>query len=469
MIDLSKRFRTSIERVVEIAKSIGGDTVTFRKVVFLSSMAAALSAQVLDVPAGSPNSQDYIVSFRAGTGPSERAQVVLQAGAQARFNYTIVDAAAVRVPNENALAALQRHPRVESIVPDRVMTAIQSPNAKPNKPGGGGDSGAGGEIMPEGVKRVGLPGSSSDGTGIGVAILDTGIDYNHVDLAVAPAKFDAFGGNCFDGNGHGTHVSGIVAAKQGNGTGVVGVAPKATLHCVKVLNDQGSGSDSNIMAGLDWVYQNRVANNLRVVNMSLGRLGTLNDNPSLRAAITKLYQEKIVVVVAAGNDPTKVVNQQVPATYPEVFAVASTTAIDGTEQCSFLSAPIKKDTASYFTTDGFFDGVTRIGVTISAPGEDAEIVSRNCMISSVGILSLKAGGGTTRMSGTSMASPHVAGVVARMMQKGSAEVESIRGLIRSEATLAGTAPFASPTSSSRRSTSISTTGRSRRCAMSLWR
>jgi subtilisin len=445
VIDLLERFRTSDGEVNRIAKRIGGDTVTVRKVVFLSSLAVALSAQVVEIPAGNPNSQDYIVSFRAGTGPAERAQAVQQAGAQARFNYTIVDAAAVRVPNANVLAALQRHPQVESIVPDRPVYAVQNSTGKPvdlAKPGSGGGSSGSGETVPEGVKRIGAPHSGSDGTGIGVAILDTGIDYNHADLVVAGPKFDAFGGNCLDGHGHGTHVSGTVAAKQDNGTGVVGVAPNATLYCVKVLDNGGSGSDAGIIAGLDWVFKNPA---IRVVNMSLGRLGSLNDNPALRTAVQKLYNAGVVVVVAAGNDPTKVVSQQVPATYPEVFAVASTTAIDGTEQCSFLSSPIKKDTASYFTTDGALNG-QNIGVTISAPGEDAENVGRNCMISSVGILSLKAGGGTTRMSGTSMASPHVAGVVARIMQNGNSNVESIRTAIRTSATT-GTAPLNSPTGS----------------------
>ena len=141
----------------------------------------------------------------------------------------------------------------------------------------------------------------------------------------------------------------------------------------------------------------------------------------------------------------------VPASYPEVVAVASTTAIAGSNACRWLSGVIAADTASFFTTDGKglgWDGTTGPwlgGVTISAPGEDSESVSRGCLISSTGILSTKLGGGTTRMSGTSMASPHVAGIVARMVQGGLTGTEAIRHALRNTAQAGGSAPLNSPT------------------------
>jgi subtilisin family serine protease len=150
------------------------------------------------------------------------------------------------------------------------------------------------------------------------------------------------------------------------------------------------------------------------VNMSLGRAKVTDDtNGPLHEAIKRVKNNDIVVVVAAGNDASKEVSQMVPAGFPEVLAVASTTATAGSNQCSRLAKGIGADTASYFTTDGKLTGL--IGVTISAPGEEKEDVNRACFLSSTGILSLSPTGGTARMSGTSQAAPHVAGVVARYL------------------------------------------------------
>jgi subtilisin len=393
---------------------------------------------------GQGRANDYIVLYRDGVPAAERAAVAARSGASIHFNYAGVSATAVNVPNANVLAALSNNPAVLQVIPDRPVSAVQQRANAKGKPGGGGETA--GQTVPLGVTRVGIPAEGSDGTGIGVAIIDTGIDFNHADIAPASPSFTAFTGTCQDNNGHGTHVAGTVAALD-NGIDVIGVAPNAKVYCVKVLDGSGSGSDATVMAGLDWVLTNHdsVDPKIRVMNMSFGRPGTLDDNQPMHDLISALAAAGVVSVVAAGNDPSLEVSQNVPATYPEVFAVASTTAAKGTSSCRFLSSAIGADTASYFTTDGKFAG--GIGVTISAPGEDQENVSTGCLISSVGILSLKLGGGTTRMSGTSMATPHVTGLVARYMQRGDSGVETIRANIRNTADRITEVPLNSPTSS----------------------
>jgi len=378
-----------------------------------------------------PISGKYIVLLKAGASP---VAVAAGHGVAPDFVYgTAMNGFAGAIP-PGRLRALQHDPRVEAIVQDNAVYAF-------GKPGGGGSST--GQIIPEGVKRIGATNvwGGFTGAGIGVAVVDTGVDLQHADLAPVVDAFSSFGGSAQDDNGHGTHVSGIIAARN-NSVGVVGVAPAAQIYAVKVLDASGSGSDASVIAGLNYVAENAnsVTPQIRVVNMSLGRPASsdASDDIAMHAAIQNVVAKGITVVVAAGNDCGSEISDQVPAGFSEVIAVASTTAKDGTK--NRFGYGIGADTASYFTTDG-------ASVAISAPGEDQENVSNGYFISSVGILSTRLGGGTTRMSGTSMASPHAAGVAALLYQQnGSLSPLQVRSKIVAGASNPdGAAPKDSPT------------------------
>ena len=182
-----------------------------------------------------------------------------------------------------AATALSRDPRVRRVSPDVVVHAVGKPSSPPGK-GKGGSGGGGGttgcptltdtsvEEIPTGVSRIGASAAwvnGHRGSGVKVAVIDTGIDFCHPDLAANYVE----GINSIDStqsakddNGHGTHVAGTIAALQGNGKGVTGVAPDAKLLAVKMLDANGSGALSGVISGLDWALQKGA----RVANLSLG-------------------------------------------------------------------------------------------------------------------------------------------------------------------------------------------------------
>ena len=409
-----------------------------------------------------------ILTFQLGATASDRAATLRSAGAALGHDLSRYNATSAFVPNDRALRALADDPGIASIIPNRRVQIMKPtcPGHPSCKDDGGGDPDpdTGNQETPSGVARIfgifeGLDPPIHTDLGIGVAIVDTGLDYDHGDLDVdlADPFFDAFDpGNCQDDQGHGTHVGGIVAALD-NTQDVVGVAPGAALYAVKVLDSTGSGSDMDVINGLNWVLDN--AAYIQVVNMSLGLGGNCGaagwetgdtegepDNTIMREVLQDLTAAGITVVVSAGNDRNKEVKDFVPAGCAEVIAVASTTAVEGENKCKRSSGQIiLADTASFFTTDGAFpdgySGGKAIGVTISAPGEKQEDLSC-AMVKSEGILSLQLGGGTTRKSGTSMAAPHVAGVVALMLDENSAlSPEEVRADLRTYASEVGSAPL----------------------------
>jgi subtilisin len=270
-----------------------------------------------------------------------------------------------------------------------------------------GDVEATAQALPTGIDRIEADTSSQasgDGSGSvsspAIAVIDTGIDASHPELNVVGGTNCSTGRktNFDDGNGHGTHVSGTIAAKD-DGAGVVGVVPGAPLYAVRVLNNAGSGSWSSVTCGIDWVTAN-ASRGIKVASMSLGGSGSDGscNSDAMHQAICNSTAAGITYVVAAGNDGANF-SGFVPAAYDQVITVTAMADFNG--QPGGGAAPTCRsdvdDTAadfSNYTTSGSGDAAH----TIAAPG--------------VCILSTWKGGGYNTISGTSMATPHVSGTVA---------------------------------------------------------
>jgi len=244
-------------------------------------------------------------------------------------------------------------------------------NKRPSNPGkGGGDTQSPAQTVPYGVTRVGGP---LNGSGKNAWVIDTGIDTAQADLNVGSgANFVLRGKDTVnDGNGHGTHVAGTIGAID-NSIDVVGVAAGATLHPVRVLDNSGSGTIDGVIAGVDYVAAQAAPGD--AANMSLGAAGHFQ---SLHDAIINAAALGIRFAIAAGNSADYAMNYE-PA-HIEAANVYTVSAIDSTDH--FAS----------------FSNWGNPPIDYAAPG--------------VYVLSTKKGGGVTTLSGTSMATPHVTGLL----------------------------------------------------------
>ena len=284
------------------------------------------------------------------------------------------------------------------------------------------------QTVPTGVARIGAtppppPGGVEPMADVDIAIIDTGIDVTHPDLnVVATTKCtsaSATAKTCkddagTDDNGHGSHVAGTAAARD-NGIGVVGVAPGARLYGVKVLGSDGKGSNSWVIAGIDWVTAH--ADVIDVANMSLGGKGS---SAAYRTAIQNSVARGVLYTVSAGNEHRDVYggdgtfgtsDDRVPAAFPEVATISALADTDGrpgglkNTSTSFSNCTEAKDD-SFACFSNFSRSVEPNPVV--SPGKKIDL-----MLPGYLIYSTYKNGGYKTLSGTSMAAPHAAGLAAR--------------------------------------------------------
>jgi hypothetical protein len=308
------------------------------------------------------------------------------------------------------------------------------------------------QLLSYGVQRVGRPVAGSTGVGIGVALIDSGVDFQHADLAPAtdaPGTVDpvaqtatgtsfnaaAPGSSCQDVLGHGTHVAGLLGARDNN-VGIVGVAPDVTIYCAK-LGDANQIPLTNVQAALEWVLirHDQVTPQIRVVNMSLAAPSSgSSTEAAIAGLIQQLYAEGVITVVSAGNDPTADVDGMFPGNVANVVSVAGTTATDGINTCGSIPGWVLADTPFSHTTDG-------ATITISAPASEREDIllgSFSCTGLFYGLLStslstvsdgpgipapisrkIPTPQGPVEGRGTSFAAPLVSGVLVRIYEQKS--------------------------------------------------
>ncbi|HEX9938902.1 MAG TPA: S8 family serine peptidase [Longimicrobium sp.] len=330
--------------------------------------ASPTDARRADAPAAarSENAPIYLVTFNDGvTDVRGSASAIARANG---FGLRFVREHAARgfsaaIP-EAKVDLVRSDPRVKLVEKDGPVS-LDFPVQVQARPGGGGTSG---QSTPWGITRIG---GAGDGTGKTAWILDTGIDLDHPDLNTSRNCHAYFTGtSADDGNGHGTHVAGTIAAKN-NTIDVVGVAANAYVCAVRVLGNSGSGSWEGIVNGVNYVAANGA--NGDVANMSLGGSGS---NTTLENAIRDAAGRGIKFVLSAGNSGANTINYT-----PARLNAANVYTISAIDSKGCLASWSNWGTP----------------VDYAAPG--------------VSVVSTRKGGGTTSMSGTSMSAPHVSGIL----------------------------------------------------------
>lgn len=364
-------------RLGEIAMGNASNASVRTSLILLGSLAFSVTSPALAQSAGDVIPNSFICVFKPGpiTVTYEAHSSAAKVGGQIThiyqnalhgFSVTMAESAVAQLMRINPLIDYCEQDRIASIPPgDDVPSSIAR-----GKPGGGGGGGGGStQTLPWGVDRLHGPG---DGSGKTAWVIDSGIDTTHPDLNVDISRSVSFlsrDSSYSDANGHGTHVAGIIGARN-NGFGVVGVAANATLVSLRVLDRRGNGPDSGVIAAIDWAADHAAPGD--VINLSL--ITTLLQ--SMNDAVANVASKGIYVAIAAGNNADDASNYSpASAAGPNVYTVSA-----------FQNGDIWASFSNYGPP-----------VTFSEPG--------------VSIYSTYKGGGYTTLSGTSMAAPHLAGLL----------------------------------------------------------
>ncbi|HYH61164.1 MAG TPA: S8 family serine peptidase [Solirubrobacterales bacterium] len=390
-------------------------TAKLSRIAGAGAAAIGLSVIAMPSPASGDPSRDsesnvidgsYIVVYEDGTSSAgaRTAAYETSMGFESEHTYRSALKGFAAELTQGQVDALESESAVDYVAQDRMMEASALVPRVAGEPS-----------APTGIRRIksGVAGKVREASAVRVAVIDSGVSTSHPDLNQS-SGIDCVnpGTTSTDENGHGSHVAGTIGALN-NGAGVTGVAPGTKILGVRVLNASGNGSFAQIICGIDWVTANKAAKNIEVANMSLGGLGSpvqpcATTTDPMHDAICNSTDAGVTYVVAAGNDGWDfdfASNPNVPAAYPNVLTVTAITDSNGNGGAP--GSPPACDPSQSDETPADFSNFANTAAgaahTIAAPGTCIRSTWKGTVYQTI--------------SGTSMASPHVAGVAALCHQE----------------------------------------------------